>query len=727
MRDTFLQALKASVRDSKSPGAVGYVGDERETYFFGAYGDRQTEPARLPAEKDTIYDVASLTKVVATTTALLLLREDGALDLDQPASEHVPIPAFGRFTIRHLMTHTAGLAAVKPLYRTATSLDEMLQQCATFPLESEPGARFLYSDLGFMILGRIVELAGRDSLDHFCHRRIFQPLGLADTGFNPPEAAAKRCAATERCAWRGRLIQGAVHDENAAAVGGVAGHAGMFTTAEDLAVFCRALLDGRILKPAVVEEMTRLDQTPCYPWQGLGWRLDPWSTKTLGFLPSRTAFGHTGWTGCSMWIDRATGLFALLLGNTCHPSRATRDHESFRWSFHDAAAKVFYPMSANTHTGLDRLIYEHFRPVRGRRMALLTNHSATDQLGRHILDALKLDADVRLRALYTPEHGLHGTHEAGASVPSEQGPAPIRSLYGDRKRPTREELAEIDLFVVDLQDVGSRYYTYAATMKDCMSACAETGTAMLVLDRPNPVGGAVLEGPIAENADSPVCWGRVPARHGMTLGEIAMFFRARESGLSKLRLSVNALDTWSRERLFDECALPWTPPSPNIPTPETALVYVGTCLFEGTNLNEGRGTDHPFQVFGAPWLDAAAIIDEIAPDERTGCDLEAVDFTPRSIPGRASNPRFRDQVCRGVRIHVRRPHEARPFTLALALLGACRRRHADAFEWTPFFDVLAGSAALREALDRGDAARAIVERSAATLEDFDKKRPRLYS
>ncbi len=717
-------ALK-SVEESKSPGAVVYVGDLETTYLFEAIGKRALKPREEPATKDTIYDLASLTKVLATTTSIMLLHEEGKIDLDAPASHYVPIPSFGQFTIRHCLTHTSGLVALMPFYKECDAVDEMLQKYAGEPLKWPAGTRWTYSDAGFLLLGRAVELTARDSLATFARKRIFTPLGMKDTMYKPPKELAARCAPTEQCVWRKRMMRGAVHDENAYAIGGVAGHAGLFSTAEDIAKFVRALLSGKIVKPETLEAMIRLGQTPVWPWQGLGWQLDPWTTKNWGFLASRTAFGHTGWTGTSLWIDAKTGMFTIQLANTCHPTRAKRDNETLRKVYFTRVSRALYPNTTNTHTGLDRLVRDDFDPFRGKRIGLLTHHAAVDTLGRHILDVFKLAPDVTIQTLFSPEHGLRGIAEAGEKVKSEHGAIPLVSLYGDKTAPSREELKGLDYFVVDLQDVGARYYTYAATMKACMRACADADVTVMVLDRPNPVGGNVLEGPIAVNTDSQVCWGQVPIRHGMTLGETAMYFQKYELG-GKPSLDIKLLDAWEPARYFDECALNWIAPSPNIPSPNAALLYVGMCLFEGTNLNEGRGTDTPFEVVGAPWLDAKEIIASLTESDVPGCALEAIEYTPRSIAGKASSPRFQDELCRGIRVRVTDRALARPFTVAVALLSAIHRKHGWRFKWGRNFDVLVGSNDLRTRIEQGASAVDIVNVYAEPLAAFDALRPKSY-
>lgn len=724
--DQISEALDKAVRASRGPGAVLALGDRSGLQRLEASGLRQRVPVQKPAEPDTIYDLASLTKVIATTTALMRLRDAGELRLDDSIAEYIPYGEFSGITIRHLLTHTSGLAAWNSYYTWATSLDGVFARCAEDAVVRAPGERWVYSDFGFMMLGRVVEKISGGPLDVHCKETIFDPLGMVDTMFKPPAELRARCAATEACPWRKRVIVGEVHDQNAYAVGGVAGHAGLFSTAADLAKFLQALLSGKIVSGSTLVEMTTMDKVPTYPWQGFGWLVDPWRSKAQGFLPGRTAFGHTGWTGTCLWADRDTGVFAILLGNTCHPSGEKRDNDAFRRIVYTPIAKTYYPDRTAAHTGLDRLFRQDYEAIEGKRIALLTNSASVDQYGRRILDVLKLWPGVDLRLLYSPEHGIAGQAEAGQAVANQSGPVPVISLYGDRKAPTEAELAGVDLFVVDLQDVGARYYTYVSTMKHCLYACSAARVPVLVLDRPNPLGGLVLEGPIAQTTTSDVCAIKVPVRHGMTMGEIAYFIARTELGPEKAKVSIHLLDNWEPERLFDECALPWIPPSPNIPTAQTALVYAGMCLFEGINLNEGRGTDAPFFQFGAPWLDATAIAHMVPGPERIGIDLESVVFTPKSIPGKASSPRFQDVECRGLRLHITNPRNARPFTAALTLLQAVRTRHAAELEFSPFFDTLAGGPDLRIRLQRGESATTITAAYAPALAAFDKSRPRLY-
>ena len=279
-----------------------------------------------------MYDLASLTKVVATTTAVMLLRDGGALRLDQPVSAFIPLPGLDKITLRHLLTHTSGLAAWYAWHTELSGRLQYVERIAASPPAAPPDTTRTYSDLGFILLARVIEQAAQESFDVFCKSHIFSPLQMNDTTFNPPEALRPRCAPTEQSEWRGRLLRGEVHDDNAFAQGGVSGHAGLFSTAADLELFCRALMDGRILSTETVEEMMRPGQVPYYPWQGLGWWLTrgrPAQTASAG----ADAIGHTGWTGTSIWMDRANKFYAILLSNTCHPDKSGRDNKELRYRF----------------------------------------------------------------------------------------------------------------------------------------------------------------------------------------------------------------------------------------------------------------------------------------------------------------------------------------------------------------------------------------------------------
>lgn len=718
--------LQNAVARAKTPGAAAYIGRHDETLLWDVAGNRECVPEQKPVDKFTLYDLASLTKVIATTTAIMQLRDAGKLDLDQPVAEVIPVPAFRAFTFRHLLTHTSGLIGYDTWYKEVSSLNDIIQRLASLPLNSPPGTRRLYSDFGFMLLGKSVELLSQDSLDAYCRKHIFEPLAMSRTTYKPPEEWRDNCAATELCAWRQRVMIGEVHDEHAFAIGGISGHAGLFSTADDLGKFARAILHGYALTEKTLDEMARLGQVPAYPWQGLGWKIDPWWNSVDGFVPSRAAIGHTGWTGTNLWIDRHAGFYAILLSNSCHPSRTQRDNRLMRRAFSTGIASVCPPKTVNPHSGLDRLLWEEFEPLRGKRVALLTNTAAADLLGRSVMDVLAFDPSITVQRIFTPEHGLYAQEEAGKSVQKQKASAPIISLYGEQRQPTPDQLADIDVFLVDLPDVGSRYYTYADTMKECMAACAKAKKTVCVLDRPNPLGGTILEGPIARKFGAAVCWAPVPIRHGMTLGETALFFQKTAFAKSGLDVQVLLVDAWPREHLFHECDLAWLPPSPNIPNADTALWYVGACLFEGVNLNEGRGTESPFQFVGAPWLDAEKIAAALDPAEIPGCRIQTNAYTPKSIPGKASHPEYENQTCHGIQVEILQPPQVRAFTSAVAMLRAIRRIHPGQLSFKPSFDLLAGGPWLREQIEKDTPALELTQGLEKELREFDQKRPKLY-
>ena len=719
--------LERAVQEAGAPGAAACVGDAQEILYLGAHGNRRLLPSEQLATADTPYDLASLTKVIATTTAVMLLRDAGVWDLDQPVSDFIPMERFRHITFRHLLTHTSGIPGYYPWYQDITGPNAYLQRIAETDDSTPPGRERSYSDPGFILLGQAVEYAAQQDLGAFCREHIFEPLGMGHTTFNPPESWADRTAATEDCAWRGGVVQGYVHDENAYAIGGIAGHAGLFSTAGDLARFCQALFRGEILGLGTVLEMGSPGNYPAYPWQGLGWQLDPWRNSISGYVARRHAIGHTGWTGTALWLDLDSGFFTILLGNTAHPSRNQRDNRGFRQIFFNGVSDLRFPDSANVHTGLDRVIWNDYRRVRGERLALLTHYAAVDFMGRNAMEALTANPEVQLKRLFSPEHGLFGQAEAGERVEGQEAPIPVVSLYGQRRQPVPEELADIDLFLVDMQDVGARYYTYMATMKACLEVCAETDTPVLILDRPNPLGGAVIEGNRPARTNSLVCYAEIPVRHGMTMGELAQFFQDTEPWGDRLNLSISVMDGWRPEFHYHDCQLPWAPPSPNMPTPETALVYIGTCLFEGVNMNEGRGTDHPFQWIGAPWLDAEAVLSEMDPALHAGCTLEPITYTPRSLPGRAANPRYRDELCVGISITPRNRREVRAWGMTLDLLQAIRKVHPGQLEFSNMFDTLSGGPALREQLESGRSAQDILAEEVAWLADFEARRPKFYA
>jgi uncharacterized protein YbbC (DUF1343 family) len=359
--------------------------------------------------------------------------------------------------------------------------------------------------------------------------------------------------------------------------------------------------------------------------------------------------------------------------------------------------------------------------LRDRRVGLLGHAASLTADGRHAIDALR-DAGVRVVRLFGPEHGLRGQAAAGEKVASGvDAPSglPVVSLYGERNKPTAEDLRDLDALVVDLQDAGVRFYTYASTMLLCLEAAADAGLEVVVLDRPNPIGGERVEGPVRDPAMpfSMVSAAPGPLVHGLTLGEMARLANARRPRPG--RLTMVAMTGWSRGMTWGDTGRPWVNPSPNLRSAEAALAYPGTCLVEATNASEGRGTDAPFLLIGAPWAKAEAIVREA---QTPGFALELAEFTPKASAA-APKPKLLDLACRGVRVRVTDPGAAQPFALGLRLLAALRR-HAE-FAWVregAWLDTLSGTRSLRGAFERGDSVEAILAATAAGVADWRRER-----
>jgi uncharacterized protein YbbC (DUF1343 family) len=369
------------------------------------------------------------------------------------------------------------------------------------------------------------------------------------------------------------------------------------------------------------------------------------------------------------------------------------------------------PPRRAVRTGLDRLVAGGFAVLRGKRVGLVCNPSSVDGEGRHAIDLLRGAPDVALAAIFAPEHGLRGSSLGEVEHGRDEATGlPVWSLYGEVRKPTPAMLAGLDVLVFDVQDVGARFYTYVSTMALAMEAAAEAGIPFVVLDRPNPIGGEVVEGPLLDPAlRSFVGVHPIALRHGMTLGELARLFAARSLDGRRVDLLVVPCEGWRRDALFPETGIRWVPPSPNMPDPETALVYPGTCLLEATNLSEGRGTPTPFRLVGAPWVDGDRLASALAglPDVVVG----PARFTPRAIHGKALNPRHLDRECGGVRIRVREPARFRAVEFGVRLLCAVRDLHPGLLSFSAErFDRLAGARWLREAIERGEPASALLAR-----------------
>ena len=366
-------------------------------------------------------------------------------------------------------------------------------------------------------------------------------------------------------------------------------------------------------------------------------------------------------------------------------------------------------------SGLDVLLHHRLRLLRGQRFGVLAHQASVSARLEHAAALLSGVRGARLAALFAPEHGVWGAPQDLILVGHERDPLSglrVTSLYGERREPTAAMLRGLDTLVIDLQDVGARYYTYQWTMALAMRACARAGVRVLVLDRPNPLGGELVEGNVPDpRFSSFVGLYPLPARPGLTIGEIARYLNARH--VLGTDLEVVAMRGWRRRMLWEDTGLPWVPPSPNMPTPDTARVYPGGCLIEGTNLSEGRGTTRPFEWVGAPWLEAHAYAAGLAAERLPGVVFRPARFQP-------TFQKHAGRLCGGVQIHVTDRARFKPFLTGLAVIAVARRQARGAFRWrTPPYefelrklpiDILLGTDAIRRAVTQGASLRAI-ERS----------------
>ena len=712
--------IQEAMREQRLPGAVVVVGHAGEVVYEGVFGARVVgrSPERLTL--DTIFDLASLTKVVATTTSVMMLVEQGHLRLRDRVATYLPeFASRGKetVTIAHLLTHTSGLPPDLPLEVVFEGADTAIARTADQSLMALPGEQVIYSDLNFMLLAELVKRVSGERLDVFARTRVFEPLGMVDTQFNPPVSVASRIAPTEACAplaWPcggvgAIMLRGQVHDPTARRMGGVAGHAGLFGTAGNLARFCSMLLgdgafDGiRILAPLSVSRMTRVS-TPLHlsDRRGLGWDIDSSFSSNRGDLFPVGSYGHTGFTGTSLWIDPKSDTFVVFLSSRLHPSgsgdvTALRGHVATV-----VASAIVDPIQALSSTGpggpvwtgVDVLQEEGFSRLVGQRVGLVTNQTGRTRDGVTTIDLLDAQASFELVALFSPEHGIRGTADGAVSSGRDPGTGlPVHSLYGQIQRPTTAMLDGLDVLVVDLQDVGARFYTYATTMAYVLEEAARHGIRVLVLDRPNPIGGVGVEGPTLDAS-----WfgftGYFPApvRHGLTLGELARLFNSERS--LGAELDVVPMRGWLRADWFDQTGLSWVHPSPNIRNLYQAILYPGLGAIEGANLSVGRGTDTPFEQIGAPWVDGASLARDLNALGLRGLRVYPVRFIP-------DTSRFAGELCYGVFFVVTDRKALSPVRVGLAVAAALYRLHGDRFDLDAV-DRLFGSSNISESIRAGE-------------------------
>jgi uncharacterized protein YbbC (DUF1343 family) len=727
--------VRESLARGQMPGCVVALGRHGQLAYLRPFGWRQTRPAPIAMTVDTVFDLASLTKPVATATSVMQLVAAGQVDLQAPVARYLPeFTGHGKeaITVQQLLTHESGLTPDNELADYEQGPARAWERICALQLRDPPGTRFRYSDVGFIVLGELVRRVAGESLDQFAQRTIFEPLGMAETTFRPVAELQARAAPTQQR--DGHWMQGEVHDPRAFLLGGVAGHAGLFSTADDLALYAEALLAATrgqtapLLAPAAVQLMTA-DYPVSSGVRGLGWDKRTGFSINRGDGFSSRAFGHGGFTGTVLWIDPQLDLFVIFLSNRVHPAGEGAINPLAGKIGSIAAAAVADPARAGTATsgtarsqqepvlcGIDVLERDGFELLRGRRVGLITNHTGVNRAGVRTAQLLQAAPHVELVALLSPEHGIAGQLDEAAIADGrdEETGVPIWSLYGASRRPTPERLAGIDTLVFDIQDIGTRFYTYISTMAYALEAAAAAGLSFVVLDRPNPINGLDVDGPVLDaGRECFVGCHPLPVRHGMTVGELATLFRDERS-LQSLNLTVVRLEGWRRADFFDATGLVWINPSPNMRSPAEALLYPGVGLLETTNVSVGRGTDTPFEVIGAPWLDGTRLARELHAADLPGVRFIPIHFTPQSS-------KFAGEACSGIRLIITSWAQFDPLRTGLELAVTLRRLYPEQWD-VESYDRLLLNASVCQAVRDGRSTAEIMEGYRSKLEEFRQRR-----
>ncbi len=750
------QIMNAAVAKGTIPGGVVLVGHDGQVVYRKAYGMRELEPRREAMTAETVFDIASITKCVATASSVMKLVQEGKIRLNDPVTAY--LPEFARngkenITIRQLLTHFSGLPEdldLKTAWRGRAAAFEMSME--TKPVFAA-GTRFVYSDINFETLGFVVEKVSGESLDEYALANVFEPLGMKDTRYLPPAGWRGRIAPTEYDESH-TMLRGVVHDPTARRMGGVAGHAGVFSTADDLAKFAEEMLGGfRVLRAETVEKMTTPQQPPTATvLRGLGWDIDsPYASNRGEFLPVGS-FGHTGFTGTSIWMDGATKSYVILLTNAVHPrgkqsgavvslrarvatavtqalgltvSEEQRLRAARITGYNEAmsGARLMNSRNGRVLTGIDVLEASGFAELRvagaaKTRVALMTNHTGVDRNGARTIDVLAKAEGIELKAILSPEHGVMGTLDTGAIGNSQDAATgiPVYSVYGNtaaKKRPPLDVLSGVDAIVFDIQDIGARFYTYETTLGYFLEAAAQTGKPIFVLDRPNPINGAFVQGPISDKGrESFTNYGQVPVRHGMTSGELAKYYNA-ERGIHA-RLTVVKMEGWQRGDWLDATGLMWVNPSPNMRSLTEATLYTGVGMIESANISVGRGTDTPFEVVGAPWIHAQELAEYLNARGISGVRFVPVEFTPTAEV-------YAQRKCGGVNIVVTERNLLDAPELGLEIAAALHALYGTQFELAKVDQLMFNDASL-QAIAGGEDPRRVWMEWVEAIEAFNKVR-----
>ena len=748
--------IDAAIAQQQIPGAVVIIGHDGQIVYRKAYGSRAIEPRREAMTLDTIFDCASLTKVVATTTAIMQLWEQGKFRMNDPVAKYLPdFAQNGKqdITIRQLLVHYSGLAPDFDLTKRWEGKDTAYRIAFESAPDRPPGS-FVYSDVNFVVLGALLERLSGESIDEYSAKHIFTPLGMKETRFLPPASWQPRIAPTEEDE-KHHLLRGVVHDPTVRRMGGVAGQAGVFSTADDLALFAQALLDGGrgVLTSATIAKMTAPQQpVNSTVLRGFGWDIDsPWSSNRGELFPVG-GYGHTGFTGTSLWIDSATKTYIVLMTNAVHvsvipakekgsaaslrtkvatavaaalaldPSEAEKMRLASVTGYNEmqSAGRKLVARNGTVKTGIDVLEETKFaalHPARGsapRSIGLLTNQTGVDSEGRRTIDVLASVPGISLDAIFSPEHGVAGTLDT-TDVKNTKDQATgiaVYSVYGTRdaqRRPSIDVLKRLDAVVIDLADAGVRFYTYETTMGFFLEAAAKAGTEVIVLDRPNPITGAFVQGPVSdEGRENFNNYFPEPPRHGMTMGELAKMFNAeRHIGA---RLAVVPMQGWQPGDWFDSTGVGWVNTSPNLRDLNENTLYPGVGMIEGANVSVGRGTDTPFEVVGAPWVKGGKFAAYM-----NGRSIQSVRFVPVVFTPSASN--YAGERCEGVNLILLDRNTLEAPELGIELASALHKLYPNDFKLEKMSDLLVNQSVL-EAIGAGEDPRRIAEDWQERLEEF---------
>lgn len=770
--DSRLAVLDPVINDAiaqrQIPGAVLLVGHDGQIVYRKAYGSRALEPRREPMTIDTVFDCASLTKVLATTTAIMQLWEQGKIRMNDPVAKYLPeFAQNGKqdITVRQLLVHYSGLPEDLDLATKWEGKDTAFRMALEVTPDRPPGSAFVYSDINFIVLGAIVERLSGESLDTYSTKHIFEPLAMKDTRFLPPGSWLPRIAPTEEDE-NHHLLHGVVHDPTARRMGGVAGHAGVFSTADDLAIFAQAMLDGGrgILTPPTIAKMTAPQQpVNGTSLRGFGWDIDsPFSTNRGELLPVG-GFGHTGFTGTSLWIDPATKTYIVLLTNAVHmnslhanplppkekgsaialrtkvatavaaalaldPSEAEKMRVAAVTGYNEmqSAARKLSNRNGTVKTGIDVLEETKFaalHPAKGgapRSIGLLTNQTGIDSEGRRTLDILANVAGLSLDAIFSPEHGVTGTLDTLHVKDTKDAATGIAvySVYGGSdaaRHPSIDILKRLDAVVIDVADAGVRFYTYQATVGYFLEVAAKAGVEVIILDRPNPITGSFVQGPVSDSGPGQERFTNYfpePIRHGMTQGELAKMGNAERHIGAKLEVVL--MEGWQRGDWFDSTGLPWVNTSPNLRSVYEATLYPGVGMIEGANVSVGRGTDTPFEVVGAPWMKGRELAAYL-----NARNIQSVRFVPVVFTPSSSN--FSGQRCEGVNLILLDRNTLEATELGIELASALHHLYPSDFKLDKMPDLLVNQS-VYDAIAAGEDPRRIAEDWQERLDEFIRLR-----